>query len=250
MSVEQFLKVGVCAAGLSCLMLAGFAQAQSQPDDHTKPVQYADQDTGEPLNADQTHQNQTNRAAGGERRTTNFRGPEAAGSNERGATASVDHYIANCLLMKNRGEIEINEFAQGRAQKENVKEFAKQMVEDHRRLGEKLERLAQRERGSSDAAIGQLLDIDRQITEKCGQMTRATLEEAPEGEFDKCFVGQQVGAHIGMLAALDVIADQTQGELQQTAEDAKATVKQHLEHAEQLMKELDSSDSRQARADR
>jgi predicted outer membrane protein len=261
MSTALRLKVGMCAAGLSCL-LAGSAQAQQRADEHTKPTQYADQDTSQPLRADQTPENQTYQGQSGDRRdrdnrresnegqrsTTYFRGPEGAGSNERGASAGVDHYLANCLLMKNQGEIELNQFAAGRAKHEDVKQFAQQMVQEHRQLGAKLERVVQSGRDANrDAALNQLLDIDRQIGDKCGQMTRAKLEESPEAQFDKCFVGTQIGSHMQMLAALDVISQQSSGELRQVTEDAKATVKQHLEHAEKLMKDLESADARQAR---
>ncbi len=251
MSVALRAKSVVGAAGLSCLMLAGYAQAQQQQTrDLTKPTQYADQDTGQPVaDQQQTGQQQPGQSnAQGQRNTTYFRGPEAAGSNDRNASASVDNYLANCLLIKNRGEIELNQFAEGRAQKDDVKEFAQQMVKDHQQLGQKLERLANNDRNANrDAALNQLIAIDRQIAEKCGQMTRAKLEDASEKEFDKCFIGSQIGAHMQMLAGLEVISDQASGELQQIAQDAKSTVKQHLEHAEKLMKELESADTRQAR---
>jgi predicted outer membrane protein len=246
MSAALRTKIGVCAAGLSYLMAVGYAQAQQQQTaELTKPTQYADQNTGQPV-ADQQYGGQL--IAQGQRNTTYFRGPEAAGSSDRGANASVDNYLANCLLIKNRGEIEINQFAENRAQKDDVKKFARQMVEDHSQLGQKLERLVSTNHNANrNAALNQLIAIDRQIAEKCGQMTRAKLEEAPEGEFDKCFVGSQIGAHMQMLAGLEVIAAQSPSELQQIAQDAKATVKQHLDHAEKLMKELDSADTRQAR---
>ena len=83
------------------------------------------------------------------RRTTYFRGPEAAGSNDRGTSASVDHYLANCLLIHNQGEIEINQFAEGRAENEDVKQFAQQMIRDHQQLGEKLERAAESDRDAN-----------------------------------------------------------------------------------------------------
>jgi putative membrane protein len=241
--------------------LAGYAQAQQE--DHTKPTQYADQDTNQPLDASQRPENQTYQQSEqrdsnirresnqGERSTTYFRGPESSGSDAQGTSASVDNYLANCLLIHNQGEIEMNQFAEGRAQKEDVKEFAKHMIRDHKELAQKLERAAQGGRDSNrDAALNELAAINRQIAEKCGEMTRAKLEEVPEGEFDKCFVGSQVGAHMHMLAALEVIASQANGELQQVAQDAVPTVKKHLEHAEKLMKQLDSSDTRQARVDR
>jgi predicted outer membrane protein len=231
-------------------MVVGYAQAQQQEQvrEQIKPAQYADQDTGQPLS---DRADSRGERAEGRRTTTYFRGPDAAGSNDRGASASVDHYLANCLLVNNQGEIEINQFAEGRAKHEDVKQFAQQMIADHRAFGEKLQRVTQSDRDANrDAALTQLSDIDRQINEKCGQMTRAKLEESPANEFDKCFVGTQIGAHMHMLAALEVISQQASGDLKQVAEEGRATVKKHLDHAEKLMKELESSDTRQARDDR
>jgi predicted outer membrane protein len=58
----------------------------------------------------------------------------------------------------------------------------------------------------------------------------------------------QIGAHSQMLAALEVISQQSDGQLQQTAQDAKATVQKHLQHAEDLMKELEASSAQAANA--
>ncbi len=132
-----------------------------------------------------------------------------------------------------------------------MKKFAQQMITDHRQLAQKLERLTQNRSANQNSALNRLAAIDRQITDKCGQMTQSKLENAPKDEFDQCFIGAQVGAHMQMLAALDVISQQTSGDLRQVAQDAQPTVKQHLDRAEQLMKDLQASsrqrDNRQAR---
>lgn len=262
MSAAPCWKVGLSATGLSCLLMVGYVRAQRQVDEHIKPAQYADQNTGEPLRADQTHQNQTYRGdrgdrmerregKRGERRTTYFRGPDAAGSNDGNTSASVNHYLANCLLIHNQGEIAINQFAEGKSQNDEVKQFAQQMVRDHQQLSQKLERVAGSNRQArQDPTLAKLVSIDRAMSEKCGEMTKAKLEGAAANEFDRCFVSSQVGAHMQMLSALEVISQQADGELQQVAQDAQTTVKQQLEHAEKLMKQLDSSVARQARVDR
>jgi hypothetical protein len=46
--------------------------------------------------------------------------------------------------------------------------------------------------------------------------------------------------HSHALAALEVIGKQTQGTLAQVAQQGQPTVQQHLDHAKQLMKQLDS----------
>ena len=101
-------------------------------------------------------------------------------------------------------------------------------------------------------ALKELLAIDKQITERCNQMVREELEAKTGPEFDMCFVGTQIGGHIHMLAALEVIEQQAQGELRQIAQEARPKVQQHLEHAKQLAKQLESEAGSQsgARAER
>jgi predicted outer membrane protein len=92
-------------------------------------------------------------------------------------------------------------------------------------------------------AVHQLMQIDRQINERCLQMARDELQQKSGAEFDKCYVGMAIGAHSKALAALEVIGKQTQGTLAQVAQQAQPTVQQHLDHAKQLMKEVDNPSS-------
>jgi predicted outer membrane protein len=164
------------------------------------------------------------------------------------------------MLIKNQGEIEMSRFGEANAKSDQVKDFARQLAEDHRQIAEKLQRLAgvrddNRTAASmpgTDSSLGRLLEIDRQIVERCGELARQQLESKSGADFDWCFVGTQIGAHTQMLAALDVISQRTDGELQQIAQDAKAKVKDHLDQAIDLEKELSSKqghDARQARSD-
>jgi len=88
-------------------------------------------------------------------------------------------------------------------------------------------------------AVHQLMQIDRQIVERKTQSTREELEKKSGAEFDKGFVGTAIIAHVHALAALEVIGQQTQGQLAQVAQQARPTVQQHLEHAKQLMRKLE-----------
>jgi predicted outer membrane protein len=99
-------------------------------------------------------------------------------------------------------------------------------------------------------ALHNLLQIDRQITDRCMQMVREELESKSGPEFDKCYLGSQIGNHVQMLAALEVIEQQAQGELRQAAQEAKPIVQQHLEHAKQLAKQLEGTSRTGAQAER
>jgi putative membrane protein len=220
--------------------MVGYAQAQQQVvQEQAKPAQYADQDTGQPLR--DRIRGSDRRDAGGNRSTTYFRGPDTATATAGSANSEVDHYLASCLSIKNQAEIEINEFALEKSENAQVKQFAQQMIDDHRQLAERLAQLTgvnQGQTANNQAALDQLLQIDRQIVDQCTSMAREKLSQKSGAEFDQCFIGAQVGAHMGMLSALTVIADRTGGQLQQVASDAKTTVEQHLQQAEQLAKQL------------
>jgi predicted outer membrane protein len=264
MSIAPTLQQALKAACVSCLLVAGYAQAQ-QAQQPAAPGQYGNQNIrrtpSDPQQADRPLQ-------GGQSRTTHFRGPNAAGSTATNAAGedtsrNLDHYIANCLVIKNEAEIKANEFGEARAENPKVKEFARQMINDHRQLVEKLQQLTSMDQAgaaqastrqpagavaaqpraalASNQQYAQLLELDRKITDQCGQLMQQKLGEKQGAEFDKCFMAAQVGNHIHMLAALEVISQDTTGQLQQLTNEAKAKVQQHLQHAEQIAKELESS---------
>jgi predicted outer membrane protein len=264
MSAALRLKIGVLAAGLSYLLAVGYAQSQQQAEHQFKPAQ----------SDDQAGQAQPGQQPGGT--TTYFRGPDATRMNAGGSSQNLDRYLANCLLIKNDAEIKASEYAAQKAQSDEVKQFAEQLAEDHRAISQKLSQVASggaggtrpatqtgpsapissatppgtastSSAGSSDE-LNQLLELDRQITDRCAQMVREELEQKSGAEFDQCFVGTQIGNHMHMLAALEVISQRAGGELQQVAEDAKSTVESHLTHAKQLGEQL-MSDS-QGRVER
>lgn len=55
---------------------------------------------------------------------------------------SLDKSIAACLILGNHEEIALAEFAQSRAQNEQVKEFAQMMIKDHQKAISQLEQFA------------------------------------------------------------------------------------------------------------
>jgi len=88
------------------------------------------------------------------------------------------------------------------------------------------------------AGISQLAAIEDKINERCNQALREELQSKSGAEFDECFVGSQIAGHMHMLAALEVISQDTQGQLKQVADEAKPAVQKHLEHAKQLAKQI------------
>jgi predicted outer membrane protein len=288
MSASPRLRIGVVAAGLCCLLLGYAIAQQQQPAGQTRtrerdPSASGQTDRSSPLQIDRST---------AERRTANYRGAQA---NASGANRAVEHYLANCLLARNEAEVQLSEIAQQKAENPDVKQFAQQMIQDHRKLIEKLQPLAgmqgSAKRGASDSsttrssdttalpgspgagqtippsgisttvpptgttadaaastttremsgggALHQLGQIERQIGERCLQMARDELQQKSGAEFDKCYVGSAIGAHMQVLAALEVIGQQTQGQLAQVAQQAQPAVQEHLDKAKQLAKQLE-----------
>jgi predicted outer membrane protein len=97
--------------------------------------------------------------------------------------------------------------------------------------------------------FAQLAQIEKQIGERQKQAMLDELQQKSGAEFDKCYVGSQVLAHMQSLAALDVISQQ-QGELAQVAQQAQPTVQQHLDHAKQLAKQLEGGSQARSQAER
>jgi predicted outer membrane protein len=274
MSASPRLRFGILAAGLSCL-LAGYVVAQQEAVQE-QPSAAIDQPAAQPT-VGQTDRPSTQRRE----YTANFRGNQAnAGAQQQ----EVQRYITGCLLSKNQAEVELGEFAQQQAQSPEVKEFAQMMVQDHNKLIQKLKQVAgtqgtaNRTEGqlgeralpanrdvagqnaaelnatnrtaNSNSAVDQLLTLERQIVERCTQAAKEELQQKQDAEFDKCYIGSQIGGHMHMLAALEVIQQQGPEQLQQIAQQAQPNVQKHLDQAKQIMKQLEGAGATGTRAAR
>jgi putative membrane protein len=260
MSASPKLRFGIAAAGLSCL-LAGYVVAQQAVGERESAA--IDQPATQTPAIGQ-REGQIDRAAPGREYTANFRGNQLNAAQNQ----DVQKFLAGCLLSKNQAEVEIAEFAQQQAQSPEVKEFAQKIAQDHGKLVQQLQQVAatqpgeraeaaplRTETGQADtarttpanradsAAVDQLLAIERQITERCTQMAREELQQKQGVEFDKCYIGSQIGGHMHMLAALEVIQQQGPEQLKQIAQQAQPNVQKHLDHAKQIMKQLEGDAS-------
>jgi predicted outer membrane protein len=238
-------------------LFAGYLLAQQlidQPREGAAVQQQADPDRS----AGQIDRARTTR----QEYTAQFRGNQGAAGMQN---QEVQKYIANCLLSKNQSEVEINEFAQQQAQNPEVKEFARQMVQDHQKLVQELQPLAAMQgaqasdrartttslnatgqpdsatagAANSNSAVDQLVSLEKQITKHCTQALREELQQKQGADFDKCYIGSQIGAHMQMLSALEVLGQQGPEQIQQVAQKAQPIVQQHLDHAKELAKQLE-----------
>src|SRR5687768_3262774 len=124
----------------------------------------------------------------------------AAYRGQAGQSQELDKYLASCLLIKNKAEVELSKFGQQQAQNPEVKQFAQMLAQDHQKMIPKLEQIAGKQASSQSGrqtvgATGQtdtqrtpqgatarternynsaggditsqLQDIDKQITQRC-----------------------------------------------------------------------------------
>ncbi len=72
-------------------------------------------------------------------------------------------------------------------------------------------------------------------------MFEADLKQKDGSQFDKCYVAQQIGGHVHMIAELEVLRSHVSPELAAVLDKGIETAKSHLEEAQKLAKSLERS---------
>jgi len=196
---------------------------------------------------------------------------------DRRSGGQIDGFLVSCLKTENQGEVAIAQIAVNRASNQDVKSFAQQMIKDHTEFLSKLERFGGRdERASrqpegaartttrepeaktrtgdaaarndataqnvsqgSGAPTDHLMQIKQELSDRCLATAKRELGEKEGKEFDMCYMGMQVGAHLKMVDTLTVFKKHAVSpELQQVISDGLETAQQHLEHAKELAKRM------------
>ena len=85
------------------------------------------------------------------------------------------------------------------------------------------------------------VSIQQEMADQCLQSARRELEQKQGAEFDKCYVGMALGAHMHAADAIRVFERHAGSELQKALADGLKTTEEHLAHAKQLMKRLDQT---------
>jgi len=205
--------------------------------------------------------------------------PPADGAEVRAVTAA-DHFFANCVKSESENEIALAKFAQQHAQNEEVKKFVHQMIQDHTQCVEKLQAVASNDAARPTAAAaaqgaGQplqrveardgivadntsrsaaaqkiagvdMMQLKKELSQQCLASMKAELEKKSGPEFDRCFMGQQVFAHMAMWDALKVFEKHASPEFQRTLAAAQEKTEHHLQEARRILKDLEANAPRTA----
>ena len=193
------------------------------------------------------------------------------------AAPAGDHLnqkIAVCLVLGNQEEVALAQMAKQQSQNEHVKKFAQQMIEHHQQAISKIEQAAPEVaslnlqlKGGTEGAAAALpspagvrpasaeepvastaagsadhdqrgVQLAQAVKQECLTLTQQELGPQQGVEFDKAYIGQQVGAHIGMLAELRGSKNFATGQLQQVIAEGEQMTQKHLAEAKQIMSKL------------
>jgi len=147
-----------------------------------------------------------------------------AGAREEANAGSKDQKCAAKIADANNFEIQAGRIAEQKAQSEEVKQFAKMMVEDHTQAQQQLQQIAQQK---SWQFSQELMPVHRAMLDELNKL------EGPE--FERAYLYGQVGGHtIVALKLRDAKTEVQDPELRQYAATIFPKVQQHLQQAQRL----------------
>lgn len=88
--------------------------------------------------------------------------------------------------------------------------------------------------------------IKRELAAACKQTMERELGQKQGAEFDKCYMGQQVMAHLHAIDAMRVARNHSSPELQHVLDEGIRTAETHLQHAKELAKRTEQTASQPA----
>jgi len=152
------------------------------------------------------------------------KGPSTGAEHKKNSLSREDRKHFREIAQANMAEVQAGKLAQQKASSDDVKKFAEHMVEDHGKMLDKQETMAQAKGVSLPKGPGR---AERAALKK--------LEAASGAEFDRTYVQQMVQGHEKALKLVqDTAKSAKDPELKQAAENAAPEVQQHLDMAKQL----------------
>jgi len=196
-----------------------------------------------------------------------------AANQGKSAGTDLDRHAAACLILENQNEVALAKLAQERSQSSEVKKFAEMMQTDHEKFIGELEKFAahdfrsrlgtlekdgdrketRTERAAGDRTTAarensgnagmltadKMLQIKQEIADQCLASARAELDGKQDREFDQCYIGMQIGAHMHMIDALKVLERHVSPDLRSVVANGLTTAENHLTRAKRIMKDID-----------
>jgi len=138
--------------------------------------------------------------------------------------ANTDARAMRDLAEANMAEVETGKVAAQKAQSDEVKKFAQHMVDDHGKMLQELQQLAQ----------SKGVDLPKSPNKK-HQAAMKKLESASGEQFDKTYMSEMVKDHQDTVKKVEKIAKSSKDpEVKGAAQKALPDIKEHLQMAQSL----------------
>jgi len=94
------------------------------------------------------------------------------------------------------------------------------------------------------------VQIHEEIAKECRESAQHELLSRKGAEFDKCYLGMQLGAHTKMINVLKVFERHTSPELARVLEKGRESAQKHFDRAKEIMKDLEEGDRRETASEK
>lgn len=272
-SIHHFLACGALCALSANALLAQQPQQQNLTQPRTKSAAQGNQDQrqlGGAVGQGQagTPQGQTRPKA---QQTTALRPVQTN-------VSEADRAVAAWLALGNNGEIQLAKLAEEHAESSKTKEFAQLMIKDHSQALDELLLYApdalvqknhqdqpqgQRNPATSEGKVRQpavaessrtaeqqaaisgrgfnFLEAKRNIGKRCLESANKDMVEKKGREFDMCYIGAMIVKHQEMIDTQKALREYASPELQKVIDEQIQTTEHHLDHAKQLIRQIEKS---------
>jgi predicted outer membrane protein len=167
----------------------------------------------------------------------------------------VQEQLAYGLALCHEQEIELARLALEKSQQPGVRDFAQKMERDHTRMLGELKRFLPKDQADERARTGAaaeargfeqrhpntMMHIHKQAAANKLHLTRQMLEKYEGHEFNMGYVGQQMMAHVEMLAALDAMKAFGSEEFRKAVGDGITASEEHFKMAQMLSRDLQAA---------
>jgi putative membrane protein len=155
--------------------------------------------------------------------------PPSATMDETRLTDADQNFVQQAA-QSNQMEVEMARMGQEKAENDQVKEFARQLEQDHSEALDDLRRVANR----ANVVLRQQDDAQRaSMTDKMGAATGR--------EFDRHFIREMIDKHRQGIADFERQQNTATGELKQFIDKTLPVMREHLQKAETLQTQLDNT---------
>lgn len=169
--------------------------------------------------------------------------PSSAETGKSAAAMSASA-VLSMLHQVNQDEIKLGRIAQPKAQNDKVKDYAKDMIDDHTALDKKIGDFVQKDgKGKVTLSSSQIPAPKRQEMKTMSDDAERTLSSATGATFDRSYMSEMVKGHEAVLSDLEAALPSLKGQdkVHDLVSDARDKVKDHRDHARDILKDLDRS---------